>query len=444
MPNTETTTSVFQALIYEAVAKGVAPGFQCVVFTRDAELYNGVSGLASLPSPEYPAGRPYTCSTLLWTASCTKLLISLLVLHILERGLSKTGISLGDLDNHDALVEVLPEFRHDSGSLVNKIIEGFEDKLGPDGKKVMKLRDVKGKVTLRMLLTHTAGMAFAWNHHILSQLYKPSDGSLPNNKMPLGSGNILDFEVPLVFEPGTNYHYGSATDWLGQFAIRATGRTLRQLLKDIIFEPLGIPPTEADIWLSPQLQQSRADIHVRDATSSQNFRKIEISIYSAEHNPAQGKAVIAEAGVFASMQSYARILQAVLNEDHRLLRSKEVWSMAKRDDLEARGLKIPRPDWKTAMPDLTPDVDQFSKSTIEGGVSINLLQCKVATAQTLSGRPVGSFAWGGLTNVYYFIDPITGVGAVIGTQMLPFYDSRVVETRDKLETLVYKTLAAAV
>jgi methyl acetate hydrolase len=161
---------VFQSFIDDAVANGVAHGFQCVVFDRDSLLFNGVSGLASGPSEHAPKGKPFKPETLVWTASCTKLAVSLIVLHILERGLAKSGFSLKDLDNHEALVEVLPEFKHGSGSLVTKIIEGFEDELGSDGKKVMKLRDAKGKVTLRMLLTHTAGLAYEWNDYDLGEL----------------------------------------------------------------------------------------------------------------------------------------------------------------------------------------------------------------------------------------------------------------------------------
>jgi methyl acetate hydrolase len=61
-------------------------------------------------------------------------------------------------------------------------------------------------------------------------------------------------------------------------------------------------------------------------------------------------------------------------------------------------------------------------------------------AKTVSGRPAGSFAWAGLANTYYFIDPVKGVGAIFGTQLFPFYDKRVIETRDSLESLIYRTL----
>jgi methyl acetate hydrolase len=184
-PTTFSLSPVFQSFLDDAVAKGVAPGFQCVVFDRDSLVFNGVSGLASAPTDAAPEGKPFKPETLVWLASCTKICISLIVLHIIERNLTKSGFAIQDLDSHEALVKVLPEFKHGSGSLVTKIIEGFEDEVGKDGKKVMKLRDAKGRVTLRMLLTHTAGMALYWNHPHMTELvsmlsdgYETSDTSL--------------------------------------------------------------------------------------------------------------------------------------------------------------------------------------------------------------------------------------------------------------------------
>ncbi|GJJ08914.1 hypothetical protein Clacol_003134 [Clathrus columnatus] len=431
MSDIETT---LQTLIDNAVKDGVVPGLQCVVFNRNHIIFNGVSGFSALPSEENPAGKPMTQLTILWLASCTKLVVSLVVLHVLDKGLVD-GISIADLDNPDALARIVPEFSPESGSLITKIIEGFEDGLGPDGKKIMKLRDAKNRVTLRHLLTHSSGMGFPIDDPLLWELVSPSDKSIPHFNRSI-NGYIRDFSLPLLFEPGTEYHYGFSTDWLGQFVIRGTGKHLRRLFQEILFEPLDISP--ADLWLSPELLTHKADMHIRNKDSPYKFEKIPFDLYSAEDGPEEGMAYIAEAGLNASLQAYARILQAVVNKDPKIM-SPATWELAMRDDFGPRGVKVTRPDIKS-MNERMYDVVEFAKTNSDNGTGMNLLQCKVALVPTLSGRPVGSFGWAGAPNIYYFVDPVTGLGSVLGTQTFPFNDPDIIELRDQVESIIFKNL----
>jgi methyl acetate hydrolase len=149
-----------------------------------------------------------------------------------------------------------------------------------------------------------------------------------------------------------NISYSGAADWLGQFAVRSTGKHLRQLFKEIVFEPLSIPPSEADIWISPSLSEAKADMHIRDP--DKGFTRIPLSVYATEERPPDGKSYYAGGCVFASLQAYAKVLQAVLVQDSRIL-SLGIWKMAMKDDLKDRGVKMPRSEWKSNMLDLTPE-----------------------------------------------------------------------------------------
>lgn len=60
--------------------------------------------------------------------------------------------------------------------------------------------------------------------------------------------------------------------------------------------------------------------------------------------------------------------------------------------------------------------------------------------QTISGRLAGSFGWGGMPNIYYFVDPTTGVGSILGAQLTPFFDPKMVELRDEIEGIICRTL----
>lgn len=147
----------------------------------------------------------------------------------------------------------------------------------------------------------------------------------------------LNISVTVVFS------YGFATDWLAQFVIRGTRKHLRQLFKEIIFEPLEIPSSEIDIWLSPELLTHKAQLHVHDKDSPFKFKEFPFEIYSAENGPEEGMAYIAEAGLNASLQAYTKILQAVVNKDPKIM-SPATWELAFKDDFGSRGVKVTRPD----------------------------------------------------------------------------------------------------
>jgi len=93
------------------------------------------------------------------------------------------------------------------------------------------------------------------------------------------------------------------------------------------------------------------------------------------------------------------------------------------------------------MKDIAYDFGQIFKSTVPGeGVGINLLQCEVAIAPTVSGRPPGSYGWCGLPNMWYAIDDATGKGYMFASQFLPFADPQLMDLKDDFEKLVWSTI----
>ena len=99
-------------------------------------------------------------------------------------------------------------------------------------------------ITIRQLMTHTAGL----NYGFLEKKDGPylvagiSDGldsadlSLEENLKRLAS-------VPLLYDPGTVWHYSLATDVLGAVIAKAHGTTLPQAMHDLVTEPLGLADT---------------------------------------------------------------------------------------------------------------------------------------------------------------------------------------------------------
>jgi len=107
-------------------------GLVFVAVDKDGnELAAHASGKKGLNSKE-----PMTLETVFWIASCTKLLASMACMQAVEQGKLK-------LDDHKQVYELCPELEkvkvlQEDGSLVDK----------------------KQDITLRMLLSHTAGFGY--------------------------------------------------------------------------------------------------------------------------------------------------------------------------------------------------------------------------------------------------------------------------------------------
>jgi methyl acetate hydrolase len=80
----------------------------------------------------------------------TKLPVSLAVLKLLEER-TEPSLGLEQLDDHNALLKVFPEFRLGGGHMVTKILEGIDTSRRSDGAACLKLRGATLGITLRHL-----------------------------------------------------------------------------------------------------------------------------------------------------------------------------------------------------------------------------------------------------------------------------------------------------
>ena len=96
-------------------------------------------------------------------------------------------------------------------------------------------------ITVRHLLTHTAGFSYGWNRRdpvdVLYAKVNPEQAADSNDFLQRLSG------LPLKFEPGNQWHYGVATDVLGVLVERVSGKPFDGFLHERLFEPLGMVDT---------------------------------------------------------------------------------------------------------------------------------------------------------------------------------------------------------
>jgi CubicO group peptidase (beta-lactamase class C family) len=150
------------------------PGTTFVVVGKDGkELFAGSAGKRGITSQE-----PMTLDTVFWIASCTKMLATFACMQLVE----KQELSLDDAEQTEGLVPELKSV---------KVLKA-------DG----TLEDKKRGITLRMLLTHTAGFGYTIFDERLREWSHPAG-------IDEFSGNIEDItKLPLVFQPGEGWQYG--------------------------------------------------------------------------------------------------------------------------------------------------------------------------------------------------------------------------------------------
>src|SRR5271167_5051829 len=114
-----------------AIDRGDVPGVVAMAATREGPAHQGAFGRRVLPD-----GAAMTADTVFWIASMTKALTSTAAMQLVEQG---------KLALDEPISKVLPDLA------APQVLEGFDDKGQP------KLRAAKRPITLRQLLTHTAG-----------------------------------------------------------------------------------------------------------------------------------------------------------------------------------------------------------------------------------------------------------------------------------------------
>ncbi|MFF8970788.1 serine hydrolase domain-containing protein [Streptomyces sp. NPDC014995] len=202
--------------VAQYVDEGRLPGFLLAV-ARGGR----VAHLTTYGHRDVAAGLPVEPDTLWRIYSMTKPFTSVAALMLVEEG---------RLSLDDPVADHLPAFADQRVHV------------GGSG-SAMTTRPVRQPVLVRHLMTHTAGLTFAFYHcHPVDALYR--EAGLESAVLP-GSNLAETVEayarLPLQFEPGTQWNYSVATNVLGRIIEVVSGRALDEFLAERIFRPLGMP-----------------------------------------------------------------------------------------------------------------------------------------------------------------------------------------------------------
>ena len=381
-------------LIDETLSQGLTaaglPGAVALVADRDGVTYAKAFGKMGIDNDT-----PMTLDSLFWFASMTKAITSTAAMQLVEQGKLNLEAPLGAL---------LPDLANP------RVIEGFDAEGAP------RLRPAQRQITLRHLLTHTAGIGYDF---VSADLLKSRGPNGPPEQTKLDW-----LRVPLLFDPGDRWEYGMNTDWVGLAVEAASGQRLDAYLAEHVFGPLGMVDTA---FVVPPAK--------RDRLTSTHMRMPDGSL-TAVPSPvlamAQAEFWSGGGGLVGTGGDYMRFLRMILNggtlDGARILEGESVQAMSTNQvgDLHAGIVG-------STMPHMALTFDRFPAQ--KPGWGLGFLINAADDAQ--GGRAAGSLAWSGLANTHYWIDPASNQTGLFLSQLLPFGDAKVMDLVIRFERATY-------
>ena len=186
--------------------------------------------------------------------------------------------------------------------------------LGFDSNDMPLTRAPRTEITLRNLLTHTAGFVYdTWNEE-MNRYARITD--LPAAR----TGKLAALKAPLNFDPGERWEYGINIDIAGRMVEVVSGLDLETYMQRHIFGPLGMVDTS--FIQRPAWDSRLTAVHARQEDGSlQPMAMPPGANTDREFYPGGG-------GLFSTASDYLRFLQALMNagelDGKRILKAETV------------------------------------------------------------------------------------------------------------------------
>jgi CubicO group peptidase (beta-lactamase class C family) len=260
----------------------------------------------------------------------------------------------------------------------------------------VRLVDAVRPITVRDLLTHTAGLSYGFDDGVyIDELYRQHLWG------PLEANPHLTLEdlvgavakLPLAFQPGTQFRYSFAIDVLGYLVQVVAGMPFAQYLQQRIFEPLSMVDT--DFCVAPEKLDRFAAVYCPDELGGIKV----LHTPDVDHHIHPTSFPSGGGGLVSTASDYLRFAQMLVHkgefEGVRLLGRKTVELMM--TNHLADGVHLDNP------------AEGFG---LGGSVLMDL-----GKGQTLGS--VGTFGWGGAANTNFWVDPKEEMVGILMVQFMP-------------------------
>ncbi|HZR26269.1 MAG TPA: serine hydrolase domain-containing protein [Vicinamibacterales bacterium] len=263
----------------------------------------------------------------------------------------------------DPVARYIPEF----GKL--KVYTGKNDDGTP------KLEDARRSMTMRELMTHTAGLGYVLqpNNPVDRMII---DGNILNSAAPLQA--MIDglAKTPLLAQPGTRWSYSIAVDVQGYLVEKFSGMSFADFLKTRIFDPLGMKDTA---FYVPKEKLARfSEVHTGAGANLALDNRPDPVVVPAG---ASGGG-----GLFSTASDYARFCEMLLQGGH----------------LNGVRLLAPRTVEMMRTNHVNPDPLKTMPAGTGWGMDFQVVTDAAAAGESVS---TGTFSWWGIAGTWFWIDP---------------------------------------
>ena len=370
------------------VMEGELPGAVVAVLRNGAVVYEEAVGYSDVET-----GVPLMTDAVFRIASQTKAVVSVAVMMLQDEGALLISDPVG---------KHLPAFAQTTVAV-------------PDENSGYEVVPANRPITIRDLLTHTAGISYGygpggdrWQEADITGWY------FAHRDEPVRATVDRMAALPFQAQPGDGFVYGYATDILGALVEEVSGLPLDRFLSTRLFEPLDMRDTH--FYLPPDKEDRLAAVHGHDA-AGKLIRAPEGPGMNTQGQYVNGPRMSYSggAGLLSTARDYARFLQMMLNGgnlgDARILSPASVALMT-----------------ANHVGDLLGPGSGFG------------LGFQVRRDLGAAGQPgsVGDYGWGGAYHTTYWVDPAEQLVVVYFTQLR---GPRQPDDHAKLRALVYGALS---
>jgi len=359
------------------------PGVLTLLQRRGRVVHLGKFGLMNIET-----GQPVQEDNIFRIYSMTKPIVSVAAMMLYEEG----RFSL-----NDPVSKFIPAFAK------TKVYDG-------SGTLGLKLVDQQSAITLHHLMTHTAGLSYGFFFDSpIEELYRQAYPDLFRRNQSLQEVIEHLAELPLMFQPGTQWRYSFATDVLGYVVQITADMPLANFLEERIFKPLGM--TDTAFQVHPEKVSRLAQIYGSKALyDPYPLPPEEVMLIHDVSTPTQCPS--GGGGLTSTLSDYLKFCNCLLNNG-----TFEGGQLISRKTLA----------WMTAnhIPDALMPLS-IGLDVLDGGFGLGF-HVTTDLGRTHSLTSVGEYGWSGAANTHFWIDPAEDFIGLMMTQHMPMDVYRVPE-----------------